>query len=67
MKSGGPAPPDIEEVMEEAMVEIQQEGKQIVNPNLEVEIVGKVTIPEMVKGSILEDSCIIREHPIPED
>ena len=38
------------------MVEIQQEDKQIVNPNLEVEIVGKVTIPEMLKGSILEDS-----------
>tara|TARA_Y100000741_G_scaffold296545_1_gene237300 strand:- start:436 stop:597 length:162 start_codon:yes stop_codon:yes gene_type:complete len=53
--------------MEEAMVEIQQEGKQIVNPNLEVEMVDKVIILETVKGSILEDSCIIREHPIPED
>ncbi len=49
------------------MVEIQQEGKQIVNPNLEVEMVDKVIILETVKGSILEDSCIIREHPIPED
>ena len=49
------------------MVEIQQEDKQIVNLNLEVEMVDKVTILETVKGSILEDSCIIREHPIPED
>ena len=38
------------------MVEIQQEGKQIVTPNLEVEMVDKVTLPETVKGSILEDS-----------
>ena len=49
------------------MVEIQQEDKQIVNPNLEVEIVDKVIIPEVVKGSILEDNSIIREHPLPED
>ena len=42
--------------MVEVMVKIQQEDKQIVNPNLEVEMVDKVIIPEMVKGSILEDS-----------
>tara|TARA_B100001093_G_C26194955_1_gene745545 strand:- start:340 stop:501 length:162 start_codon:yes stop_codon:yes gene_type:complete len=53
--------------MEEAMVEIQQEDKQTVNLHLGVGMVDKVTIPEMVKGSILEDSWKIREHPIPED
>ena len=53
--------------MVEVMVKIQQEDKQIVNPSLEVEMVDKVIIPEMVKGSILEDNSIIREHPIPED
>ena len=53
--------------MVEVMVKIQQEDKRIVNPNLEVEMVDKVIIPEMVKGSILEDNSIISEHPIPED
>jgi hypothetical protein len=42
--------------MEEAILEIQQEGKLIVSQNLGVEIVDKVTILEMVKDLILEDN-----------
>ena len=46
--------------MVEAMVEIQQEDKRIVNRNLELGIVVKVTILEMVEDSIPEDNSILK-------
>ena len=46
--------------MVEAMVEIQQEDKRIVNRNLEVGIIVKVTILEMVEDSIPEDNSILK-------